>query len=360
MLPHVSLLCPVRHLLWTATVLLLASAGVSASETITIKAISGLQYDVKRFAVEAGATVAIEFINDDATDMPHNLVFTRPGKRMDVVTAALALGAEGLKTGFVPTGADVIAAIPETKPHTTAKLSFRAPQEKGIYPYVCTYPGHGLIMFGDMYVGVPLPAVVPETATKEPANPHAFPLTRPYLYRLFMPDSNAVSVAVMLPGDLNLCWDAADCRPRYLWRGAGVDVSAYWKGNGSGRVKLVGDKVWSAGSEHPLRFSKGKESTVAFKGYALVQGYPEFRYTLDGVMVKELVKEQSGGKGLTLGFQVDSDKPVFYQVDTAQSALFSSAAGAFSNGVLSVPAKAARSFSVTLMPAAAPVGKDAK
>jgi hypothetical protein len=179
-----------------------------------------------------------------------------------------------------------------------------------------------------------------------------------------MPESNAASVAIMLPGDINLCWDAADCRPRYLWRGAGVDISAYWKGNGAGRVKLVGDKVWTAGAEQPLRFSKGKEPTVAFKGYALVQGYPEFHYTIDGVLVKELLKESDGGKGLTHSFTVDSDKPVFYVVDAAQAALFSSSAGAFKDGTLNVPAKIGRSFTVTLMPAAAPATtgdkKDAK
>src|SRR5688572_19507063 len=143
---------------WFLSVLLLLSVvGLRAAEPITIKAISGLQYDVKRFAVEPGAQVAIVFINDDATDMPHNLVFTRPGKRMDVVNAAMAMGADAIKTGFVPPGPDVVAAIPEVKPHADAKLTFTAPAEKGIYPYVCTYPGHGLIMFGDMYVGMPMP-----------------------------------------------------------------------------------------------------------------------------------------------------------------------------------------------------------
>lgn len=331
--------------------LCLLAATAMAADTITIKAVSGLQYDVKRFAVEPGATVKIDFINDDATDMPHNLVFTKPGKRMDVVNLTLAQGPDAIKTGFVPTSDDVIAAIPEVKPHESAKLTFTAPTEKGIYPYVCTYPGHGLIMFGDMYVGVAMPADKPVVAEKE-GNPHAYPLTRPYLYRLFMPDSNPASVAIMLPGELNLCWDAAACRPRYLWRGAGVDISAYWKGNGSGRVKLVGDKVWSAGSGSPLRFSTSATPVVDFKGYALVQGYPEFRYTIDGVAVKELVKEHDGGKALITSFVIDSDQPVFYVVDAAQSALYSSSAGQFKDGMLSIAAKAGRSFTVTLTPAA--------
>jgi azurin len=326
-----------------------------AVEKITIKAISGLQYDIKQFAVEPGATVAISFINDDATDMPHNLVFTKPGKRMEVVNAAMAMGAEAIATGFVPKTDDVIAAIPEVKPHQKATLSFTVPSEKGIYDYVCTYPGHGLIMFGQLYVGVPMPqlkAVVEETEN----NPHAYPLTRPYLYRLFMPNSNPASVAIMLPGDINLCWDASACRPRYVWQGAGVDISKYWKGNGSGRVKLVGDTLWEAGAESPLRFAKTSPATTAFKGYALHQGFPEFRYLLDGVLVKELIRDHTQGLGIDISFQVDTDKALYYVVDPQQNALFTSSIGEFKNGVLAIPAKSGRSFTITLMPAA----KDSK
>ncbi len=331
---------------------LAACPTIAAELAVTIKAVTGMQYDTKRLAIAPGTTVTLTFVNDDATDMPHNFVLTKPGKRLDVVNAAAALGADAAKTGFVPTVADVVASIPEVKPHTTAKLTFTVPTEPGIYPYVCTYPGHGLIMFGDLYVSVPMP-VEPVVKAEDPGKPqHAYPLVRPYLYRAFMPDSGPASLAIMLPGELNLCWDAGQCRPRYLWRGAGVDLTTYWKGNGSGKVKLVGSTLWTAGVGAPLRLSQGKEPAVSFKGYALVQGFPELRYEIDGVAVKELVRDHDNGKGLTLSFQVDSDKPVFYSIDPAQTALFTSSVGAFKDGVLSVPAKLGRSFSVTLMPTA--------
>jgi hypothetical protein len=207
-----------------------------------------------------------------------------------------------------------------------------------------------MVMFGDLYVGVPMPAEKPVATETTATNPHAYPLTRPYLYRLFMPDSSPASVAIMLPGDLNLCWDAASCRPRYLWRGAGVDIGEYWKGNGSGRVKLMGEKVWTAGAGIPLRLSMTSESVVSFKGYALMQGYPEFRYTIDGIAVKELVKEHDSGKGVISSFVVDTDQPLYYVVDPAQNPLFSSSVGAFNKGTLSIPAKTGRSFTVTLVP----------
>ena len=68
-----------------------------AAEPLTIKAIAGLDYDVKRFAVEPGVTVTIHFVNDDATDIPHNLIFTKPGKRLTVVNASLVMGADAVK-----------------------------------------------------------------------------------------------------------------------------------------------------------------------------------------------------------------------------------------------------------------------
>ena len=334
---------------------LLNTSASYAADIITIKAISGLQYDVKQFAVEPGANVSINFVNDDATDMPHNLVFVKPGKRMDAVTAAMAMGADAIATGFVPKTDDVIAAIPEVKPHAKAKLTFTAPKEKGIYPYVCTYPGHGLIMFGDMYVGVPMPKLK-AIVEKPETNPHAYPLVRPYLYRFFMPNSNPASIALMLPGDINVCWDASACRPRYSWRGAGVNPSKHWKTNGSGRVTLVGDTIWTAGDQTPLRLSMSTAPNVSFKGYALKQGFPEFRYEIDGIAVKELIRDHNQGKGVSFAFQIDSDKPFFYVVDAAQNDLFTSSVGVFTKGVLTIPAGSARSFTVTLIPAA----KDAK
>lgn len=83
-----------------------------AAEPLTIKAIAELDYDVKRFAVEPGATVTIHFVNDDATDVPHNLVFTKPGKRLAVVNASLVMGADAVKLGFVLQMPEVIASIP--------------------------------------------------------------------------------------------------------------------------------------------------------------------------------------------------------------------------------------------------------
>ena len=37
-------------------------------------------------------------------------------------------------------------------PREAEKISFVAPTQPGVYPYVCTYPGHWRRMYGAMYV----------------------------------------------------------------------------------------------------------------------------------------------------------------------------------------------------------------
>jgi hypothetical protein len=60
---------------------------------VDIAARAGLRYDVVRFAAKPGQAIRLKLINGD--DMAHNLVFTKPGQRQAVATAALVLGVDG-------------------------------------------------------------------------------------------------------------------------------------------------------------------------------------------------------------------------------------------------------------------------
>lgn len=342
----------------------LASAiTASAAETIHIKAIGGLQYDVTQFAAKPGEQLEVVLENTDPTDMPHNLVFTKPGKREAVVNASLALGADGPRLGYVPATPDVLWSIPVVMTNEKKSVSFKAPAEAGIYPYVCCFPGHGLIMFGAMYVGVEMPAAKPKDSedgggtqtagVEDGKSPHAYPLTRPMLYRAFMPGASPAAIAVALPGSENYCWDAGQCRFRYAWSGGFINNNQYWKGNGNGQAKLLGEIWYTAPKGQPLRLARESDPATAFKGYQLIKGLPEFRYTIDGVEVRELIHANEHGRGLEWSFQVASDAPLFYRVDPEHAAWFTSSAGAFEQGVLSIPAKAGRAFTITLTAPAA-------
>ena len=207
-----------RRQLWWMVVFTVATAvgAVAAPEVIKIAAVSGLRYDLKRIYVKPNVEVKWVFENRDT--MLHNLVITAPGARMEVVNAAIALANKGMERDYVPESPKVLWAFGVVPQGESQSLNFRTPANKGDYPYVCTYPGHGLIMHGVMTVtDTPKPpvksqALVPELA-QAPKTEHAGVRMR----RAFMPDSGPASIAVTLPGEQSYCWDAGACRFRYAW-----------------------------------------------------------------------------------------------------------------------------------------------
>ena len=65
----------------------------------------------------------------------------------------------------------VLTAGTLMQPQTSQQLAFEVPTEPGVYPYVCTYPGHWRRMFGAMYVVDDLEAYLTDPAAYLAANP---------------------------------------------------------------------------------------------------------------------------------------------------------------------------------------------
>ena len=117
-----------------------------------------MRYDRTQMAVEAGKLASITFENNDT--MLHNLVVTKPGSCSVIGRAAEAMVGqpEAFTKGFVPDSDDVLWATKLLQPGENAVLSFEAPREPGVYPFVCTYPGHWRRMYGALYVVADLQA----------------------------------------------------------------------------------------------------------------------------------------------------------------------------------------------------------
>src|SRR5690606_14891718 len=81
-------------------------------------------------------------------------LITKPGERCAVVEAAMQLAGQGPANNYVPARSAVLWAILLVSSDQTGSITFTAPEQEGIYPYVCTYPGHGLVMYGAMYVSL--------------------------------------------------------------------------------------------------------------------------------------------------------------------------------------------------------------
>jgi putative heme-binding domain-containing protein len=97
---------------------------------------------------------------DNVDIMPHNLVITAPGAMIEVGQMAEKLGPAGEAKGFLPETPKILWSTKLLLPGQFAKLQFTAPKTPGAYPYVCTFPGHYLVMNGVMNV-VEKGAVVP-------------------------------------------------------------------------------------------------------------------------------------------------------------------------------------------------------
>ena len=109
-------------------------------------------FDKERIVVKAGKPVEIVFENTDL--MPHNLVITQPGALEEIGNLAEAQATQpgAAERQYVPLSKKIPYASRLLQAREEQKLSFTAPTQPGVYPIVCTYPGHWRRMHGAMYV----------------------------------------------------------------------------------------------------------------------------------------------------------------------------------------------------------------
>ncbi len=109
-----------------------------------------MMYDVKELAIKPGKKVKLTFANPDF--MPHNILLVNPGKADQVGLAAIALGASGFAVNYVPESPDILWASKLVEHGQEEVIEFTAPTREGAYPYLCSFPGHHLIMRGTLIV----------------------------------------------------------------------------------------------------------------------------------------------------------------------------------------------------------------
>ncbi|MBL6765042.1 MAG: cytochrome C precursor, partial [Verrucomicrobiae bacterium] len=109
-----------------------------------------MRYDTPELTVKAGKKIQLTFANPDF--MPHNIVLVNPGKADVVAMKAMTLGANGFAVGFVPESPDIIWSSKLLDNGKEEVIEFTAPAKPGDYPYVCTFPGHHLLMRGMLHV----------------------------------------------------------------------------------------------------------------------------------------------------------------------------------------------------------------
>ena len=123
-------------------------AGFADARRIEVGVLPGLKFNTSRIEAKAGEKVIFVFPNDDSSGMVHNLAIITPGSTQTVLDAAVAMGADGLKKNFIPEIPELLASTPQVAQGMKYTLYFSVPEEPGDYHFICTYPGHGLIMQG--------------------------------------------------------------------------------------------------------------------------------------------------------------------------------------------------------------------
>ena len=130
------------------TVFTLWSCG-SKELTVTIEPDGNkMAFATTEFSVKAGQKVNL-VMNNTATIavMKHNIVILNDESKISEV-GQQALSAQG----YLPEHPSIIAATPMADAGATTQTSFTAPTEPGEYVYICTFPGHYMMMKGKMIV----------------------------------------------------------------------------------------------------------------------------------------------------------------------------------------------------------------
>jgi len=117
-----------------------------------------MNYDKETLVVKAGKQVEIILENSDL--MPHNLVIVQPGSLEEVGMQAEneANQPDAAARQYVPRSGKVLVKSKLLQPREVERISFTAPTKPGVYPYVCTYPGHWRRMYGALFVVADLEA----------------------------------------------------------------------------------------------------------------------------------------------------------------------------------------------------------
>jgi azurin len=330
-----------------------APAGKKA-RTVHLFMRDGLRFEPPRFTAKPGEDIVLEIENGDTTDMSHNFLLLKPGTREEVVTRAMALADQGTARDWIPDDPAILLHSRLLEANRVATLKLRVPTAEGVYPYVCSFPGHGMVMYGALYAGVTMPEL--EKDANLPPNAAAGVIAgrgqRPFAQRVFLPESGPASIAVALAGSQNVCWDAGECRLRYAWQGAFIDASENWAGNGSKLAALSATPWWQAPKgEFPLRFGAATTDRppVKFLGYAMNASGPEFHYRAGDTEVFEQVLPRPGAPGLTVHIRIpDARGTVFYRGVSDANVQWSSSAGSWDGAVLTLTPAQAKDFTLTL------------
>jgi putative heme-binding domain-containing protein len=125
---------------------------IPQARAIKVEAGKNLTFATPSFTVKAGEAIKLTFDNPDV--VPHNWVLIKPGtlERVGDLANRVIADPEAVVRQYVPKRDDVLVYTDIVSPHDRFTVWFRAPTARGRYPFLCTFPGHWMVMNGQMVV----------------------------------------------------------------------------------------------------------------------------------------------------------------------------------------------------------------
>jgi cytochrome c2 len=184
---------------------------------------------------------------------------------------------------------------------------------------------------------MPLPSGLGKVAAIAGSEEIPIPGKEAIIIRWFMPEASPAAIAVGMPGAVSYCFDAAVSRIRYAWIGGFVNMAPALA-KPAPPAEVLGD-IFYRSAGHPIRLENIEEAPATrFKGYRIIDGFPQFHYQLNGVDIYERVVPAAQGDGITREFTLSTvESAAWFLADMETGVTFSSTLGDFEDGKLKLP-----------------------
>ena len=125
---------------------------VPNARQIVLRTGKNLSYETRSLNAKPGEMLELKLVNPDV--VPHNWALVQPGSLKEVGEMANRLIAdpEAVVRQYIPDSDRVIVYTDVVAPQSEFSIFFRAPEQPGNYPFLCTFPGHWMVMNGVMTV----------------------------------------------------------------------------------------------------------------------------------------------------------------------------------------------------------------
>jgi putative heme-binding domain-containing protein len=125
---------------------------IAGAREVRLEAGKNLTFATPTIRVKAGEAIRLTFTNPDV--VPHNWVLVKPGmlKTVGEMANRLIADPDAVARNYVPKTDEVLIYTDVVPPQGSMAIHFRVPGERGRYPFLCTFPGHWMVMNGEMLV----------------------------------------------------------------------------------------------------------------------------------------------------------------------------------------------------------------